>query len=193
MDELSPSQPLSSSKKRKRHSSAAKKHSIPEDGSPDFDALLQAQIAREELHGRSEQVPAAKAKIPQDPKDISWGPLQNSASSADPFKPLQGTAANLSSAVTALKVPQNTFTAPVESLKTAYSSVKRNFTAINAGRSYDVAAKPLPPIETFPKAQQRKILALIYGIQSGIHHLQEQLNALQALLGIESDTLMKDE
>jgi len=194
MDELSPSQPLSSSKKRKRHSSASKKHSIPEDGSPDFDALLQAQIAQEELHGRAEQSHVAKA--PQETKNIPWGTLQNPVSSANPIKPLHGTGATLSSAVPGQKDPQDSIATPLERFETAYSSVKSNFTAINASRPewlYDVAAKPPPHIETFPKAQQRKILALIYGIQSGILHLQEQLNALQAVLGIESESVVKEE
>jgi hypothetical protein len=42
-------------------------------------------------------------------------------------------------------------------------------------------------IDTLPKAKQRQIFSVISGLQGGIDHLQKQLDALKALLGISDE------
>ena len=191
-DELPASQQLKSSKKRKRKSSTIRKQST-NDGSPDLDTLLQAQIARDELAGPLER--AHPIGIQQKKEEIPRGSFQSLVPDANPPQSLHAANPNTSSISprhrsTDLLPSQDNLTDPVKKFRAVYSSVKGNFTPINAAHpdwSYDIGTRSIPLIETLPKEKQRQIYAIISGIQGGIYHLQEQLNALQELLCIDLD------
>jgi hypothetical protein len=190
------------SKKRKRRSApsqmqlaAETSHSrsyphvgSPQPVSPDLDTLLQAEIAREQSSGQHDIIPHMEKKhykqynSSQPNVARARGPLIGAASS-----PYSNEARKL---ITDISNPRDAAPGPNERFWPVHHDLveEKSVTPGSAtlqelpGNSKTAST---PMIDTLPKAKQRQIFSVISGLQGGIDHLQKQLDALKALLGID--------
>jgi hypothetical protein len=134
----------------------------------DLDTLLQAEIARE-------QDDINESRTRQKRRRTSHVAASNDSAHptvADSFLPINVIVASKD------QIPINTIQPARQ---------RSELAAPFQGRSDSLQGPSMPIIDTFPKAKQKLIYGYISGISNGIKHLQNELDSLKAVLGIDSD------
>lgn len=159
-------------------------------GTADLDTLLQIEIAREQSSGQHDVIHTEKKQYkPHNPSQPNVararGPLIGAAPS--PYSnEARKTTADASSARDPVPLPTERHRPALHAL----AEEKKSVTPGSAAPQEFSAYSKIPStsmIDALPKAKQRQIYSLLIGLQGGIDHLQKQLDALKALLGIDDD------
>jgi hypothetical protein len=158
--------------------------------STDLDTLLQAEIAREQSSGQHDVIHTEKKQYkPHNPSQPNVAKVRGPIIDAAP-SPYSNEARKF---IPDESSPRDPATIPTErsvlpwSAQQALSEEKKSVTSGCTTLQYLSGyskTTSTPMIDTLPKAKQRQIFSVISGLQGGIDHLQKQLDALKALLGI---------
>jgi hypothetical protein len=153
--------------------------------STDLDTLLQAEIAREQSSGQRDIIHTEKKQYKRhNPSQPNVARARGPIIGADP-SPYSNEARKFIPDASSSRDPT---TIPTE--RPALSEEKKSVTSGSTTLQYlsGYSKTPSTPmIDTLPKAKQRQIFSVISGLQGGIDHLQKQLDALKALLGISDE------
>ncbi len=161
----------------------------PQPVSPDLDTLLQAEIAREQSSGQHDMILHTEKKHykQQSPSQPNVAMARRPLIGADPT-PHSKEARKF---ITHAASPRHTAPIPTERIWPVHHPLAEEKRSVTPGSATlqefsghsKIASTPM--IDTLPKAKQRQIFSVISGLQGGIDHLQKQLDALKALLGID--------
>ena len=159
--------------------------------STDLDTLLQAEIAREQSSGQRDIIHTEKKQYKRhNPSRPNVARARGPIIGADP-SPYSNEARKFIPDASSSRDPTAIPTErPVLPWPQALSEEKKSVTSGSTTLQYlsGYSKTPSTPmIDTLPKAKQRQIFSVISGLQGGIDHLQKQLDALKALLGIDDE------
>ena len=161
--------------------------------STDLDTLLQAEIAREQSSGQHNIKHTEKKQYKRhNPSQPNVARARGPIIGADP-SPYSNEARKFipdaSSSRDPATIPTERPVLPwpvLQALSEEKKSVTSGSTTLQYLSGYSKTSSTLM-IDTLPKAKQRQIFSVISGLQGGIDHLQKQLDALKALLGINDE------
>ncbi|KAH8784232.1 hypothetical protein F5882DRAFT_439451 [Hyaloscypha sp. PMI_1271] len=161
--------------------------------STDLDTLLQAEIAREQSSGQRNIKHTEKKQYKRhNPSQPNVARARGPIIGADP-SPYSNEARKFipdaSSSRDPATIPTERPVLPwpvLQALSEEKKSVTSGSTTLQYLSGYSKTSST-PMIDTLPKAKQRQIFSVISGLQGGIDHLQKQLDALKALLGINDE------
>jgi hypothetical protein len=156
----------------------------------DLDTLLQNEIAREQSSGQHDVIHTEKKQYkPHNPSQPNVARARGPLIAAAPGLYSNEARKFLPDASS----PRDPASIPTERDWPAHQALVEDKKSVTLGSvslqdlsgHTKVTSKPM--IDTFPKAKQRQIFSVISGLQGGIDHLQKQLDALKALLGIDEE------
>jgi hypothetical protein len=155
----------------------------------DLDTLLQVQIAREQSSGQHDVIHTEKKLYqPHNPSQPNVararGPVIGATSSLYSSEARKSTT-DASSSRDPAPLPTERHRPVLHALAEENKSATPGSAVLQERFEKKILSTPV--IDTLPKAKHRQIFSILVGLQGGIDHLQKQLDALKALLGIDDD------